>query len=102
MGAALAGPQVELGVIPEAAGHEIAREAQVKPLDLGAERAGLASIGAIALSARNLTQAPHSIVGRVSFRKLVPARLQAISDRTAGFTHATMVKYDDPHRAAYR
>src|SRR5260370_8117386 len=31
----------------------------------------------------------------------VPARLQAISDRTAAFTHATMIGYDDPHRAAY-
>jgi hypothetical protein len=28
------------------------------------------------------------------------ARLQAISDRTAAFTHATMIEYGDPHRAA--
>jgi len=27
---------------------------------------------------------------------------EAISDRTAAFTHATMIEYDDPHRAAYR
>ena len=32
----------------------------------------------------------------------VPARLRAISDRTAAFTHAPRVEYDDPHRAAYR
>ena len=27
---------------------------------------------------------------------------EAISDRTAAFTHATMIEHDDPHRAAYR
>jgi len=27
---------------------------------------------------------------------------QATSDRTAAFTHALMIEYDDPHRAAYR
>jgi adenylosuccinate lyase len=47
VGAALAG-RAELGIIAEAARHEIARKAQVKYLDLSAVRAGLASIGAIA------------------------------------------------------
>src|SRR5215471_18406755 len=42
------------------------------------------------------------IVGRVFFRKPVLAHLQAISDRTAAFTRATMIEYDDPYRAAYR
>ena len=41
------------------------------------------------------------IVGRVGFRKPVLAHLQAISDRTAAFTRATMIEYDDPYRAAY-
>ena len=40
-------PAAELGIIAEAAGHEIARRAHVKYLDLSAVRAGLASIGAI-------------------------------------------------------
>ena len=32
----------------------------------------------------------------------VPARLQAISERTAAFTHAKTIEYDNSHRAAYR
>jgi adenylosuccinate lyase len=35
---ALTGAQTELGIIPKAAGHEIARIAPVKYLDYGAER----------------------------------------------------------------
>jgi hypothetical protein len=35
--------------------------------------------------------------------KSQPLRIdETLSDRTAAFTHATMIEYDDRHRVAYR
>jgi|GEM_PF-4333267 len=48
-----------------------------------------------------LVWTPHLLSAMDSTYR-VPPRRQAISDRTAAFTHATMIEYDDPRRAIYR
>ena len=61
-------PAAELGIIAEAAGHEIARRAHVKYLDLSAVRAGLASIGAI--TGVRSTPTPAAALRRAARRHL--------------------------------
>jgi hypothetical protein len=60
--------RAELGIIAEAAGHEIARKAHVKYLDLSAVRAGLASIGAI--TGVRSTPTPAAALRRAARRHL--------------------------------
>jgi Amidohydrolase len=53
----------------------------------------------------NTARVYHFDVPRPTALREEPTSLlidEAIPDRTAAFTHATMIKYDNPHRAAYR